>query len=40
LGFLLAADVGLIFTAYNLMRLINLLGVGFAGLFKAVFGGV
>jgi hypothetical protein len=35
-----SADVGLIFTAYNLMRLINLLGVGFAGLFKAVFGGI
>jgi hypothetical protein len=32
--------VGLIFTAYNLMRLMNLLGVGFAGLFKAVFGGI
>jgi hypothetical protein len=35
-----SADVGLIFTAYNLMRLMHLLGVGFAGLFKAVFGGI
>jgi hypothetical protein len=35
-----SADVGLIFTAYNLMRLMHLLGAGFAGLFKAVFGGI
>jgi hypothetical protein len=32
--------VGLIFTAYNLMRLMNLLGVGFAGLFKGVLAGI
>jgi hypothetical protein len=40
LGFLPATDVEFIFTAYNLMRLMHLLGAGFAGLFKAVFGGI